>query len=190
MNKIKFFTSQKELRKWFEKNHKKETELFLGYYKVHTKKPSVTWPQSVDEAICFGWIDGIRKSIDENSYYIRFTPRNPKSIWSAVNIEKFDRLSKAGLVHKKGMEAFDKKTIEKSKIYSYERKNAKLSKDYENEIKKNKKAWEYFNKLPPSAKHTTIHWVMSAKKVETQKNRLKILIESSEQNLKIPLMRR
>jgi len=190
MNKIKFFSSQDDLRKWFEKNHEKETELFLGYHKVHTKIPSVTWSQSVDEAICFGWIDGIRKSIDENSYYIRFTPRNPKSNWSAVNIEKFERLSKAGLVHKKGIKVFDKKTVEKSKIYSYERKNAKLSKNYENEIKKNKKAWEYFSNLPRSTKHTTIHWIMSAKKEETQKNRLKILIESSKQNLRIPPLRR
>jgi uncharacterized protein YdeI (YjbR/CyaY-like superfamily) len=190
MNKIIFFTSQKELRKWFQKNHEKETELFLGYYKVHTKKPSVTWSQSVDEAICFGWIDGIRRSIDENSYYIRFTPRNPKSNWSAINIAKFEKLSKAGLVHQKGIEAFNKKMVEKSKIYSYERKNAMLSKVFEAEIKKNKKAWEYFSKLPPSTKHISIHWVMSAKKMETQKSRLKILIESSEQNLRIPGFRR
>ncbi len=190
MNKINFFSSQKDLRKWFEKNHENETELFLGYYKVHTKIPSVTWSQSVDEAICFGWIDGIRKSIDEKSYYIRFTPRNPKSIWSEINIAKFEKLSKAGLVHPKGIEAFNKKMVEKSKIYSYERKNAKLSKEYEKEIKKNKKAWEYFCKLPPSTKHTTIYWIMSAKKEETQKSRLKILIESSEQNLKIPPLQR
>jgi len=190
MNKIKFFASQNDLRKWFEKNHEKESELFLGYFKVHTKKPSVTWSQSVDEAICFGWIDGIRKSIDENSYFIRFTPRNLKSIWSAVNIAKFEKLSKLGLVHQKGIEAFNKKSVEKSKIYAYERKHVKLSNEYENEIKKNKKAWEYFSKLPPSTKHTTTHWVMSAKKEETQKNRLKILIESSEQNLRIPGLRR
>jgi uncharacterized protein YdeI (YjbR/CyaY-like superfamily) len=146
--------------------------------------------ESVDVAICFGWIDGIRRSINEESYYNRFTPRNPKSNWSAVNIDKFEKLSKLGLVHKKGFEVFDKKTVEKSKVYSYERKNVKLSKEFENEIKKNKIAWEYFNKLPPSAKHLTIYWVMSAKREETQKSRLKILIESSEQNLRIPILRR
>ncbi|MBK7105320.1 MAG: YdeI/OmpD-associated family protein [Ignavibacteriae bacterium] len=190
INNILFFKNSAELRKWFEKNHETEKELLLGFYKVQTKKPTVTWSDSVDVAICFGWIDGIRRSINEESYYNRFTPRNPKSNWSAVNIDKFEKLSKLGLVHKKGFEAFDKKTVEKSKIYSYERKNVKLSKEFENEIKKNKIAWEYFSKLPPSAKHITIYWVMSAKREETQKSRLKILIESSEQNLRIPVLRR
>ncbi len=187
---ILFFKNSAELRKWFEKNHETEKELLLGFYKVHTKKPTVNWSESVDVAICFGWIDGIRKSIDEESYYNRFTPRNPKSNWSAINIDKFERLLKAGLVHQKGIDAFSKKTVEKSKIYSYERKNAKLTKELENEIKKNKIAWEYFSKLPPSTKHITIFWVMSAKREETQKSRLKILIESSEQNLRIPVLRR
>jgi uncharacterized protein YdeI (YjbR/CyaY-like superfamily) len=190
MENILFFRTQKDLRKWFEKNYETEKELLLGFYKVHTKKPTVTWSQAVDEAICFGWIDGIRRSIDEESYYNRFTPRNPKSNWSAINIAKFEKLFKEGLVLQKGIDAFNKMSVEKSKIYSYERENVKLSKEYEKEIKKNKIAWEYFTKLPPSTKHITIHWVMSAKKIETQKSRLKILIESSEQNLKIPVLRR
>lgn len=187
---IKYFPSTSDLRNWFEQNHEKEKELLLGFYKLHTKKPSVTWSESVDAAICFGWIDGIRKSINEESYYIRFTPRNPKSNWSAVNIEKFEKLTKAGLMHQKGIEAFNKKIAERSKIYSYERKNVKLSENLEDEIKKNKKAWKYFNDLPPSIKQISSHWIMSAKKEETKKSRLKILIESSEQNLRIPGLRR
>ena len=189
MDKVIFFKTQKDLRKWFEKNHETEKELFLGYYKVHTKKPTVTWSQSVDEAICFGWIDGIRKSIDDESYQNRFTPRKPNSNWSAINIDKYNKLLSLGLVHKKGKEAFGKKKDEKSQTYSYERVHAKLTKEYEDEIKKNKTAWEYFNNLAPGYKKISIHWVMSAKLIETQKKRLNILIESCEQNLRIPLLR-
>lgn len=189
MNKILFFKTRSDLRKWFEENHETEKELFLGYYKVHTKKPSVTWSQSVDEAICFGWIDGIRRSINEESYHIRFTPRNPKSLWSAINIEKFKKLKKLGLIKQKGIDSFSKKKEEKSRIYSYERKNVELSEVFEEKIKQNKTAWEYFNNLAPSYKKMSIQWVMSAKRVDTQLKRLNILIESSAQNLKVPLLR-
>lgn len=189
MKKILFFKTKNDLRNWFKKHHETEKELFLGYYKVHTKKESVTWSESVDEAISFGWIDGIRRRIDDESYQIRFTPRNPSSIWSAVNIDKFKNLQKLGLIHEKGFESFSKKAEEKSKIYSYERKNAKLSAEFESEIKKNKLAWQYFTKLAPSYKKASIHWIMSAKRLETQKKRLQILIDSSEKNQKIPLLR-
>ena len=189
MKKIIFFKTKSDLRNWFEKYHETAKELFLGYYKVHTKKESVTWSESVDEAICFGWIDGIRRKIDDESYQIRFTPRNPKSIWSAVNIEKFKKLKKLGLITQNGLDSFNKKIEEKSKIYSYERKNVTLTKEFEVEIRKNKKAWQYYTKLAPSYKKASIHWVMSAKRLETQEKRLQILIDSSEQNQKIPLLR-
>ncbi len=189
MDRVLFFKTPNDLRTWFEKHHETEKELFLGYYKVHTKKPSVTWSQSVDVAICFGWIDGIRKSIDDESYQNRFTPRRPTSNWSAINIEKYNKLLALGLVHQKGKEAFSKKKEEKSRIYSYERTTT-LDKEYEAELKKNKSAWEYFNNLAPSYKKATIHWLMSAKQITTKKKRLKILIESSEQKLKIPHLRR
>ena len=190
MKKIIFFKNPSELKKWFEKNHETEKELFVGFYKIHTKKPSITWSQSVDEAICFGWIDGIRNSIDDESYQIRFTPRNPKSNWSEINIEKFKQLKKLGLIKQKGLAAFSKLREEKSKIYSHERKNIKLSSEFEAEIKKNSSSWTYFNNLAPSYKKSSINWVMSAKRYETQIRRLKILIESSEQKLKIPLLRK
>jgi uncharacterized protein YdeI (YjbR/CyaY-like superfamily) len=189
MKKILFFKTKSDLRNWFEKYHQIEKELFLGYYRLHTKKESVTWSESVDEAICFGWIDGIRRKIDDESYHIRFTPRNPKSNWSKINIEKFKNLKKLGLIHREGLEAFGKKTDKKSKIYSYERKNSAFTKEFESEIRKNKKAWQYFTKLAPSYKKHSIYWVMSAKRLETQTKRLRILIESSEQNQKIPLLR-
>ncbi|MBW2998905.1 YdeI/OmpD-associated family protein [Candidatus Woesearchaeota archaeon] len=189
MKNIIFFKTPNDLRNWFEKNHETAKELFVGYYKVHTKRKSITWSQSVDEAICFGWIDGIRKKIDEDSYQIRFTPRNPKSIWSTVNIKKFKNLKKLGLIKQKGLEAFSKKIEEKSMIYSYERNNVKLSKEFENEIKKNKLAWDYFSNLAASYKKASIHWIMSAKRLETQKKRLQILIESSAQNKKVPPLR-
>lgn len=101
--KLVFFSTQKDLRKWFEKNHKKERDLLVGYYKISTGKPSVSWSQSVDEAICFGWIDEVRKSVDEESYCIRFTPRNPKSNWSAINIKKAEYLIKLGLMKPGGV---------------------------------------------------------------------------------------
>ena len=128
MKHPKFFSRQSDLRKWFEKNHVKETELWIGYHKVRSGKPSITWSQSVDEAVCFGWIDGIRKSIDETSYVIRFTPRKPKSTWSAVNIQKVAELSKNGLMSQAGLAAFEKREEAKSKIYSFEQKIIKFDK--------------------------------------------------------------
>lgn len=183
----KFFKTQKDLRKWFEKNYKKTEEQWIGYYKKSTGKESITWPESVDEAICFGWIDGLRKSIDDESYMIRFTPRKPESNWSAVNIKKVEELTKLGLMKAEGIEAYKKRKDHKSKIYTYEQKEVKLDKKYEEIIKANKKAWEYFStKLAPSYKKVSISWVMSAKREETKLNRLNILIASSAKGEKIP----
>jgi uncharacterized protein YdeI (YjbR/CyaY-like superfamily) len=115
-----FFAKQSEFRKWLDKNHKKETELLVGFYKINSGKPSMTWSQSVDEALCFGWIDGVRKSIDKDSYQIRFTQRKPTSIWSAVNIKKIEELTKQGLMQPAGLVSFENRKENKSKIYSYE----------------------------------------------------------------------
>src|SRR6476659_5155070 len=116
-----FFATQSEFRKWLKKNHQKATELFVGFYKVDSGKPSMTWSQSVDHAICFGWIDGVRKSIDKDSYLIRFTPRKPASIWSAINIKKVEELTKQGLMQPAGLASFEKRVESRSKIYSYEK---------------------------------------------------------------------
>ena len=183
-----FFSTQKELRKWFEKNHKKEKELFVGYYKVSSGKPSVTWSQSVDEALCFGWIDGIRKGIDEESYCIRFTPRNPKSNWSAINIQRVESLTKLGLMKSEGLEAFSFRQDKKSKIYSYENPAVSFDKSFERKFKINKQAWKYFQSTPPSYQKTTTRWVMSAKQEVTRIKRLEELIRDCALGKKIKAM--
>ena len=150
----------------------------------------MSWSESVDQALCFGWIDGIRKSIDDKSYTIRFTPRRPNSIWSAVNLKKMKELLEYDLVHPAGIAAFDKRTVEKSIVYAYERENVSLDEAYLEQIKANQQAWTYFEKLPPYAKKTSIWWVMQAKKEETRLRRLGILIQSCEEGKKIPNLRR
>jgi uncharacterized protein YdeI (YjbR/CyaY-like superfamily) len=177
--KMIFFSKQADFRKWLEKNHKKETELLVGFYKKGSGKPSMTWPESVDEALCFGWIDGIRKSIDDESYSIRFTPRKAKSIWSAINIKKVAQLKKLGLMKAEGLAAFEKKEDHRSKLYSHENAPAILATAYEKKFKANKKAWAYFKSQAPSYQKTAIHLVMTAKQEATQLRRLDNLIQSS-----------
>ena len=175
-----FFAKQSDFRKWLEKNHKKETELLVGFYKVDSGKPSITWTQSVDEALCFGWIDGVRKSIDKDSYQIRFTQRKSTSIWSAVNIQKIEVLTKQGLMQPAGLLSFQNRKENKSKIYSYENEEVKFSSDIEKQFKENKKAWEYFQLLAPSYKKPSTNWVMSAKQETTKLKRLNELIADSQ----------
>lgn len=180
-----FFATQLDFRKWLEKNHRKEKEIIVGYYKVSSGKPSLTWSESVDQAICFGWIDGIRRSIDEISYSIRFTPRNPKSIWSAINIKKVEDLTKLGLMKPEGIEAFNRLEENKSKVYAYEKEPVKLSTKFERQFKTNKKAWEFFTSQAPSYQKTLTHWVMTAKQEITRSNRLNTLIKNSEAGKKV-----
>jgi len=185
---IIFFPTQKEMHKWFEKNHKKEKELFAGYYKVSTGKPSITWSQSVDEALCFGWIDGVRRSVNDDSYCIRFTPRKPKSNWSAINIKKVEELTRFGLMKPEGLTAFSFRKEEKSKIYAYENPAVGFEKSYEKKFKANKQAWNYFQSKSPSYQKTTTRWVMSAKQEETRLKRLNELIKDCALSKKIKAM--
>ena len=187
--KPKFFSDQQKFRNWLDENHDKKKELLVGFYKKSTGKPSITWPESVDQALCFGWIDGIRKSIDEESYSIRFTPRNPKSTWSTVNIKKVEQLKKLGLMKAAGLAAYNRKEENNSKIYSFEQKIVKFDPKYEKTFKKNKKAWSNFLLHPPYYRKTVTHWVMSAKQEETRLKRLDRLIKDSEAGLKIKEMR-
>ncbi len=180
-----FFAKPSDLREWFEKNHQTFTELYVGFYKAGSGKESITWPQSVDEALCFGWIDGVRKSIDSESYYIRFTPRKPGSIWSAINIKKMEELATAGKVKAAGMEAYSKRREHKSKIYSYEKEPVALSAEYEKKFKANKKAWKFFQSQPAWYQRVSIHLVMSAKQEATRISRLDNLIKDSEAEKKI-----
>ena len=175
-----FFFKQSDFRKWLAKNHKKEIELLVGFYKVGSGKLSMTWSQSVDEALCFGWIDAVRKSIDKDSYTIRFTHRKPSSIWSAINIKKVEELTKQGLMKPAGLAAFEKRKENKSRIYSYEKEASKLAPAYEKKFKANKKGWAFFNSLSPYYQKLGVHRVMDAKQEKTQISRLEKLIKESE----------
>jgi len=184
-----FFAKQEDLRKWFEKNHQKKKELWLGYYKANSGKPSITWPQSVDEALCFGWIDGVRKSLGEKSYVIRFTTRNPNSIWSAINIKKAEELIKQGLMYPAGLEVFNQRNEKKSRVYSFEQKNIQLAPQFKKQFKQNKIAWKFFQSQPPSYQKPAIWWITSAKQDATKQKRLEILIKDSEAGQKIKRLR-
>ncbi len=175
-----FFTKQSEFRKWLEKNHKNKTELLVGFYKVDSGNQSMTWSQSVDDALCFGWIDGVRKSIDKDSYQIRFTQRRTTSIWSAINIQKIETLTKQGLMRPAGLASFENRKENTSKIYSYENEEVKFSSELEKQFKPNKKAWDYFQCLALSYRKHSTYWVMSAKKETTKLKRLNELIADSQ----------
>jgi len=176
----KFFSKPSDFRKWLEKNHKKETELIVGFHKVGSGKPHMTWSQSVDEALCFGWIDGVRTSIDKDRYQIRFTQRKSSSIWSAVNIRKIGELTRQGLMHPAGLASFEKRTEKKSKIYTHENEEVKFSVSIEKQFKANKIAWKYFQLLAPGYQKLSKNWVMGAKQEATQLKRLTQLIADSE----------
>ena len=176
-----FFATQAAFREWLEKHHKKETELLVGFYKVSSDKLSMTWSQSVDQALCFGWIDGVRKSIDAESYNIRFTPRSSSSIWSAINIKKVEELNKAGLMTPEGQKAFDLRKESKSRIYSHEKEPAILDSNYESQFRLNPVAWDFFNAQAPSYKKVMIYWIMTAKQEKTKISRLEKTIQISEQ---------
>jgi len=175
----KFFPTQSAFRKWLEKNHDRKTELLVGFYKVDSGKPSITLGQSVDEALCFGWIDGVRKSIDQYSYSIRFTPRKSTSIWSAINIAKVEKFISQGLMHESGLASFQKRKEHKSKIYPHEIGDVNFSPAFEKQFKANKKAWKYFQSLAPSYQKPSINWVVSAKQETTRIKRLNELIANS-----------
>jgi uncharacterized protein YdeI (YjbR/CyaY-like superfamily) len=178
--KPKFFSSPADWRAWLEENHAIEQELWVGLYKRDSGRPSITWPEAVDGALCFGWIDGIRKSMGAASYKIRFTPRKPRSIWSAINIRRATELSSLGLMHPTGMAAFKKREAKRSAIYSYEqRKTVTLPPAYERKFRANKIAWNFFTSQPPWYQRTSTYWVISAKKEETKLKRLGTLIKDS-----------
>lgn len=177
-----FFPTPADFRKWLAKNHEKETELLVGFYKVSSGKPSITWPESVDQALCFGWIDGIRRSVDEESYSVRFTPRRPDSIWSAVNVNKVETLTKQGLMMPAGIKAYGFLKKNKSKVYSFEKEAQELPSEYKKLFKANKKAWEFFKNLAPSYYKTSVHWIVSAKQEKTRLSRLEKIIAASEKD--------
>jgi uncharacterized protein YdeI (YjbR/CyaY-like superfamily) len=184
-----FFPTPSDFRAWLEQNHDKSQELWVGYHKVGSGKPSITWPESVDEALCFGWIDGVRKSVDDASYMIRFTPRKPRSKWSAVNVARIQELTNLGQMRPEGLKVFEQRAEEAT--YSYEqRDNAKLDADDEQRFRANLQAWEFFQAQPASYRKAALWWVISAKKEETKRKRLEQLISDSESGRTIPPLTR
>jgi uncharacterized protein YdeI (YjbR/CyaY-like superfamily) len=185
-----YFKTPGELRKWYKSHHKKSSELWLAFFKKESGKQSVTYPEALDEALCFGWIDGIRKKIDREVYTIRFTPRKPKSYWSAVNIKKANALIESGKMETPGLNEFEKRDKKKSGSYSFERANVKFSLALGKKFRSNKTAWKNFLSMPPSYQRPATWWVMSAKQEETRLKRLQQLISDSENGLRIKQMRR
>jgi uncharacterized protein YdeI (YjbR/CyaY-like superfamily) len=189
--KPRFFPSPSDWHAWLEEHHEEYDELWVGFHKKDSGKPSITWPEAVDGALCFGWIDGVRKSLNETSYVIRFTPRRPRSVWSAVNIKRVAALTQMGRMRPPGVQAFEKRTGNRSEIYAYEqRKGVKLGGVYEKTFRVNKSAWEFFRAQPPWYQRTASWWVISAKKEETRLKRLAQLIKDSEQGKTIRELRR
>jgi uncharacterized protein YdeI (YjbR/CyaY-like superfamily) len=183
------FATPVALRRWLSAHHSDTSELWVLFQRKESGKPSLTWPESVDEALSFGWIDGIRKRVDETSYLIRFTPRKPGSIWSAVNIRRAQALIRLGRMRRSGREAFAART--RSRVYSYEqRKDAALAAAEERRFRGDERAWTYFRNSPPSYRRTAIFWVVSAKKPETRRRRLDALIDDSSHQRRIGPLRR
>jgi uncharacterized protein YdeI (YjbR/CyaY-like superfamily) len=177
---ITFFATPAVFRAWLRKHHARSRELWVGFHKRVTGKPSITWPESVDAALCFGWIDGVRLSIDETSYTIRFTPRKPTSTWSAINIKRVEELTRRGLMQPAGVSAFEARSEAKSAIYAYEQRHAaKLTAEQERRFRANKRAWAFFEAQPPWYRRTATWWVVSAKRADTRARRLDTLIEDS-----------
>ena len=187
MNEPTFFKTPVAWRKWLEKNHARKSELLVGFHKVHSGNPSITYQEALDEALCFGWIDGVRRG-GEQTYTIRFTPRRPKSIWSAVNIRRIEALKAKGLVHAAGLAAYEARDPERQKKYSYENRDAAFSADDERSFRSNPKAWSNFSAMAPSYRRPATWWVISAKKPETRERRLATLIADSEAGRRIKLL--
>lgn len=177
----KFFPTAAAWRNWLEKHYGSHKELLVGFHKVGSGKPSMSWPESVDAALCFGWIDGVRRRIDETSYSIRFTPRKPGSIWSTVNTKRVEELTALGLMHPAGKAAFASRRENRSGIYAFEqdKENIRFEADQEKRFRANQTAWEFFCKQPPWYRRTATWRVVSAKKEATRQKRLDALIEDS-----------
>jgi uncharacterized protein YdeI (YjbR/CyaY-like superfamily) len=179
-----FFATPAEWRAWLQKHHATAKETSVGFWKKDTGKPSITWPQSVDEALCFGWIDGVRHRIDDEAYRIRFTPRKPGGIWSQVNVKRFAELKAGGRITPAGQAAYDVGK-DRTKVYSYERQADELAPDETQRFKTEAEAWTRFQAFPPSYRKVAVHRVTSAKGGETRAKRLDILIDASARGLRL-----
>jgi uncharacterized protein YdeI (YjbR/CyaY-like superfamily) len=182
-----FFATPDDFRAWLQEHHETETELLVGFHKKGSGRPSITWPESVDQALCFGWIDGVRRRIDDECYSIRFTPRKARSTWSAINVKRVGELTAEGLMRPAGVAAFERRSDDKTAIYAYEqRKTARLDKEQERRFKADADAWAWFQAQPAGYRRTATYWVISAKKAETRQRRLERLIADSGAGRPIP----
>ena len=181
-----FFATPQAFRAWLQKHAATQTELLVGLYKVDSGRPSMTWPESVDEALCFGWIDAVRKRIDDSAYQIRFTRRKPTSVWSAININKYQQLLAQGRITPAGAQAWAHRTASKSVIYAYEQpQTATLTAAELKLFKRQVAAWRFFDDSPPGYRKTLLHWVTTAKKPETRAARLGKLVQACAASLKL-----
>jgi uncharacterized protein YdeI (YjbR/CyaY-like superfamily) len=186
MKEPRFYATAAEFRQWLELHASSATELIVGFHKGGSNPPSMSWSESVDEALCHGWIDGVRRRIDKQSYSIRFTPRKRSSIWSAINIDKFNQLEAAGRVKPAGLNAFSHRTEERSVVYAHEQeKIASLSDEEEREFKKHQAAWHFLESTPPSYRKVVLHWVVSAKRPETRAARIKKLFDACSAGVRL-----
>jgi uncharacterized protein YdeI (YjbR/CyaY-like superfamily) len=183
---VRFFATAAEWRAWLEANHASETELVVGFYKTKTGKPCMTWSESVDEALCFGWIDAIRRRIDDDSYSIRFTRRKPSSIWSAINVAKVESLEQQGKMTDAGRAAFAHRRADRTGVYSFERGDIEFD---DSPIRADEKAWAFWERQPPSYQKVVKHWITSAKRQETREKRLQELLADCRNGLRIKSQR-
>jgi uncharacterized protein YdeI (YjbR/CyaY-like superfamily) len=183
--KPRFFATPEDFRKWLAEHHESEAELLVGFWKTHTGQPSITWPQSVDEVLCVGWIDGVRKRIDDDSYTIRFTPRRQRSVWSAVNVRRVAELIEEGRMQPAGLAVFEARGEEHATGYSLKERAEHFPKPLEKIFKANKAAWAFWMAQPPGYRRWAVHRVTSAKKEETRAKRLAALIEASQEGRRL-----
>jgi uncharacterized protein YdeI (YjbR/CyaY-like superfamily) len=182
-----YFETAEAFRSWLAEHHATAKELWVGYHKKHTGRPSLDWPQSVDQALCFGWIDGIRKRVDDDRFVIPFTPRKPGSTWSAVNVKRVQELEAMGLVQPAGRAAFARRQADRSGIYSYENRPADLPEEYRARLRADDRAWAFWQAQPPGYRKTATWWVVSAKREETRQRRLEALVEECARGRRVGL---
>jgi uncharacterized protein YdeI (YjbR/CyaY-like superfamily) len=186
-----FFATPEDFRAWLKEHHENETELLVGFHKKGSGRPSITWPESVDQALCFGWIDGVRRSIDGERYSIRFAPRKRRSTWSAVNVKRVGELEAEGLMRPAGRAAFERRHEDRTGIYSHERREAAaFDAEQERAFRADERAWAWFQDQPPYYRRAATHWVVSAKKPETRERRLRKLIDDSGAGRTVPPLTR
>lgn len=188
---VVYFATPDEWRHWLAVHHRERQELWVGFHKKGSGRPSITWPEAVDQALCFGWIDGVRKSVDADRYRIRFTPRKRGSTWSSVNVRRVGELTELGLMQPAGLAAFEARKPEKSGVYSYEQRDrAQLEPAHEAQLRANAAAWAFFQAQPPWYRKTATWWVVSARQEATRLRRLTTLIDCSAQGRTVPPLTR